>query len=183
MSDAVQSHVLSVTSFAAFQIILKFNEVELASGTAFFAGVGNRALLVTNKHNVLGRNIRTGECLDKKNVTVPNVMSVLIPITSQKDQGFICSTRQWYHIPLYNEVDNSPAWVEHPDPTVDVVGFKFRPPEITLKHLVLPADGLCKFVTGLTSLVIRLGFQPTISQFGALATRPLSPQLTLMVNP
>ena len=137
----MQSHVLSVTSFAAFQIILKFNEVELASGTAFFAGVGNRALLVTNKHNVLGRNIRTGECLDKKNAAVPNVMSVLIPITSQKDQGFICSTRQWYHIPLYNEADNSPAWVEHPDPTVDVVGFKFRPPEITLKHLVLPADG------------------------------------------
>jgi hypothetical protein len=142
MSDSVQSHVLTVTSFAAFQIVLKFDEIELASGTAFFAGVGGRELLVTNKHNVLGRNIVTGECLDRKNAAVPNTMSVLIPITSKKDQGFICSSWQWYSIPLYVAGDASrPAWVEHPDPVVDLVGFKFRPPEIAMKNLVLPADG------------------------------------------
>lgn len=82
----MQSRVLCVTSFAAFQVILKFNDVELASGTAFFAGAGKRVLLVTNKHNVLGRNIATGECLDKKNAAIPDTMSVLIPITSKKGE-------------------------------------------------------------------------------------------------
>jgi hypothetical protein len=138
----MQSRVLTVTSFAAFKVVLKFNDGELATGTAFFAGVGKRALLVTNKHNVTGRNIATGECLDKKHAAVPNMMSVLIPITSKKDEGFICSSWQWYHIPLYVEQDDArPAWVEHPDPTVDLVGFKFSPPEVNIRNLVLPADG------------------------------------------
>lgn len=143
MSEPVaQSPVLTVTSFAAFQIVLKFNDVELATGTAFFAGAGKRILLVTNKHNVLGRNISTGECLDKKNAAIPNTMSVLIPITSKKDEGFICSHWQWYHIPLFVGPDQSrPAWVEHPDPEVDLVGFKFCPPEVTVMNLVLPVDG------------------------------------------
>lgn len=142
MSEAIQSRILSVTSFAAFQVVLRFNDVELASGTAFFAGVGKRVLLVTNKHNVLGRNIATGECLDKRNAAIPDKMSVLIPITSKKDEGFICSSWQWYHIPLYMEQNDAcPAWVEHPDPAVDLVGFNFSPPEVNVRNLVLPADG------------------------------------------
>jgi hypothetical protein len=142
MSEAMQSKILSPTSFAAFQVALKFNDVELASGTAFFAGVGDRVLLVTNKHNVLGRNIKTGACLDKKNSAIPNMMSVLIPVTSKKDQGFICSSWQRYHIPLYHEQDETrPTWIDHPDPAVDLVGFKFAPPEVNLRNLVLPADG------------------------------------------
>jgi hypothetical protein len=134
--------ILNVSSFGAFQIVLKFQGIELATGTAFFAGVGDRVLLVTNKHNVLGRNISTGECLDKKNAAVPDEVSVLIPITQKAGEGFTCSSWQWYTIPLYIGPDKTtPAWVEHPDAEVDLVGFKFRPPEITVKNLVFPADG------------------------------------------
>ncbi len=138
----LQSMILSTSSFGVFQIIMKYQGKELACGTAFFAGAGNRALLVTNKHNVLGRNILTGECLDKKYASVPDEVSVLIPLTQEKGEGFTCSSWQWYSIPLYLGPDNTgPAWVEHPDPEVDLVGFKFRPPEITMKNLVFPADG------------------------------------------
>lgn len=138
----MQSTVLSVTSFAAFQIDLKFDSVVLAKGTAFFASVGNRVLLLTNKHNVTGRNVQTGECLDKKNAAIPNLMSVLIPITKAHGEGFYCSHWQRYDIPLFIDSDEQkPAWVEHPDSIVDLVGFKFSPPEVNLKNLVLPADG------------------------------------------
>ena len=137
----MQSMVLSVTSFAAFQIDLKFDAIVLAKGTAFFSSVGNRTLLLTNKHNVTGRNVQTGKCLDKKNAAIPNLMSVLIPITKAYGDGFICSHWQRYDIPLYVDNDEEkPAWVEHPDPIVDLVGFKFSPPEVNLKNLVLPAE-------------------------------------------
>lgn len=129
-------------TFSAFQINLKFNERVLATGTAFFTSVGTRVLLITNKHNVTGRNPQTGKYLDKKFGDTPNIMSVLIPITSQKDEGFICSHWQWFHIPLYlNDHEEKPAWVAHPDSLVDVVGFKFNPSEVNIKNLVLPADG------------------------------------------
>ncbi|MDO9067987.1 MAG: serine protease [Deltaproteobacteria bacterium] len=137
----MQSIVLNVTTFSAFQIDLKFNDIVLATGTAFFTSAGKRVLLVTNKHNVTGRNSETGECLEK-HAAVPNIMSVLIPITSPKKEGFICSHWQRYDIPLYiNGDEERPAWVEHPDSLVDLVGFKFNPPEINIKNLVLPADG------------------------------------------
>jgi hypothetical protein len=138
----VQSVILSVTSFAAFQIDLKRDDIVLATGTAFFSSVGSRVLLITNKHNVTGRNTETGECLYTKHLAIPNNMSVLIPVTSSKDEGFQCSHWQSFNIPLYVEGDEEkPAWVEHPDPSVDLVGFKFTPREINIKNLVLPADG------------------------------------------
>lgn len=47
-----------------------------------------------------------------------------------------------FHIPLYVEHNDArPAWVEHPDPAVDLVGFKFSPSEVNVRNLVLPADG------------------------------------------
>lgn len=138
----MQSKVLSVTSFAAFQVDLIFGSEVLATGTAFFSSVGKRTLLLTNKHNVTGRNTETGECLDKKHAAIPNLMSVLIPITKAHGEGFICSHWQRYNIPLYIDGDlGKPAWIEHPDCLIDLVGFKFSPPEVNLKNLVLPADG------------------------------------------
>lgn len=138
----MQSTILSVTSFAVFQIDLKRGDLVLASGTAFFTSVDHRVLLITNKHNVTGRNTETGECLDKKHAAIPNNMSVLIPITSSKEEGFQCSHWQYFNIPLYkDEREEEPAWVEHPDPSVDLVGFKFLPKEVNIKNLVLPADG------------------------------------------
>jgi len=138
----VRSMILSVTSFAAFQVNLKRNDIVLATGTAFFTSVGNRRLLVTNKHNVTGRNTETGECLDEKNAAIPNVMSVLIPITSSKNEGFVCSHWQPFDIPLYVDGDEEkPVWVEHPDSGVDLVGFKFTPREVNINNLMLPADG------------------------------------------
>lgn len=138
----MQSIVLSVTTFSAFQINLKFDDKVLATGTAFFTSVGKRVLLVTNKHNVTGKNPQTEEHLDKKFGDVPNAMSVLIPITSQKDEGFVCENWRWFHIPLYVDGDEEkPAWVEHPDKQVDLVGFKFNPREVNIKNLILPADG------------------------------------------
>lgn len=134
--------ILSVTSFAAFQIDLKFDATVLATGTAFFSSVGKNTLLLTNKHNVTGRDTITGECLSK-NAAIPNLMSVLIPVTNKSGAGFNCSGWQRYDIPLYIDNDSEkPAWIEHPDRLIDLVGFKFSPPEITIQNLVLPADGV-----------------------------------------
>ena len=138
----MNSVVLNVTSFAAFQIGLKRDDTLLATGTAFFSSVGNRVLLVTNKHNVTGRDTETGKCLDTRNLAIPNNMSVLIPITQSRDEGFQCEHWRSFNIPLYVQGNEErPTWIEHPDPCVDLVGFKFVPKEANIGSLVLPADG------------------------------------------
>lgn len=153
---------LNSTSFKSFQINMKFNSLSLAKGTAFFAVVDGKCMLMTNKHNVTGRDLVTGDCIDK-NAAVPNKLSILIPNVSQVGAGFSADSHQWFDIPLYKDDDLlEKNWHEHPNPLVDVVAINFNPKEINTKLLVMSADESYQPIE-VTSKVNILGFPFGIS--------------------
>ena len=57
-------------------IEMYFNENRLATGSAFFVERNNEKYLVTNWHNLSGRNSNTIEPLDKTNAAIPNKIRV-----------------------------------------------------------------------------------------------------------
>lgn len=89
-----------------------FDGLKLASGTAFFVKTKKGPMLITNRHNVTGRNQNTNEPLNKMS-GIPNHARFKI-IGSHEPV--------WYHFDLLK--NDIPVWVEHSSygPRVDVVG-------------------------------------------------------------
>lgn len=120
---------LSATSL---HVVPKFNEIELASATAFTIESNAIIYLVTNWHVVTGRNADTGKCLDK-NAAIPNLLRVRF-----HKKG---SLGHWIHIDLQlvNE-DQEALWREHPlGREVDVVAIPL-PPELGSQVALFPLD-------------------------------------------
>lgn len=103
-------HPLSITPV---YMEMWFDEVKLASGTAFFVKSDKGPVLVTNRHNVTGRDQVTDSPLDKKTCAIPN---------HAKFQILGLHDPVWYGFELYR--NDVPVWVEHSvhGSKVDVVG-------------------------------------------------------------
>ena len=124
-------------SFKSLYIKLMFNDLLLATGTAFLAGDGERFLLFTNKHNVTGKNIITGDLLSS-NGAIPNRLVVRVQDTSPDGgEGFVSRGYIEHIIPLYEDEESflDPKWIEHDDDQVDVVGLIYNPADIDVKRL------------------------------------------------
>lgn len=107
---------ISTLSIVAVYIEMFFNNVKLASGTAFFIESIKGPILITNRHNLTGRDQNTGLPLDKKHGAVPNNVRFKL-IGSNKPF--------WYGFDLYIDLEmNQPVWVEHSEleGKADVVG-------------------------------------------------------------
>jgi hypothetical protein len=111
------------SSQAAYYIDCLFNEVKLANGTAFFVKRNDQLYLLTNWHNVTGRNPLTGDYLST-NGAIPNRLLVHV----FKNQDYL----EWetLSIPLLDEEDNN-LWLEHPlhRQKVDVVALQVALPD------------------------------------------------------
>ena len=114
---------LSATSL---RVVPKFNDIELASATAFIVEWKQTHYLITNWHVVTGRNADTDECLDKTNAAIPN--RLLVRFHRKGDLG------KWTFIetPLVDEHE-VPSWLEHPlGKAIDVVAIALSP-EVTAR--------------------------------------------------
>ncbi|HHV6060383.1 TPA: trypsin-like serine peptidase [Legionella pneumophila] len=109
---------IELLSAASLYIELFFNDTLLAKATSFVAKRNNKYFLLTNRHNVTGRNQNTGELLDKTTAAFPNKMQVYFNLNG-KVGGNIC-----VDYPLLN--DGELAWYEHPNlkDSADMVAFK-----------------------------------------------------------
>ena len=97
-----------------------FNQVELASATAFTVIWNDRPFLVTNWHVVTGRNADTGECLDTTHSAIPNKLSV-----NFHAKGNLGAWKRVV-IDILN-ADEQPIWLEHPlGRTIDVVAVPLQ---------------------------------------------------------
>jgi len=119
---------ISTGSIKAFQVELMFDETVLSTGTCFFARIGERALLFTNRHNVTGVNNDSGECLARTG-GIPNKARVSLPnvFTSDIHEGKLeANNFHEFVIDLYwDENFVTPVWIEHPmREKIDVVGLK-----------------------------------------------------------
>lgn len=112
---------LSATSL---RVVPKFNELELASATAFIVEWKQTQYLITNWHVVTGRNADTNECLDKKHAAIPN--RLMVRFHAKGNLGSWTSI----DIPLFDEHELK-TWREHPlGKEIDVVAIAL-PPEVT----------------------------------------------------
>lgn len=100
---------LEIPSLKSLFIEMYFEETLLSSGTATLVSNDKEShcTLITNRHNVTGRNQETGECLSK-HAAIPN--NIVIHFHTNSDQ-----IGEWKKVklPLYRD-DDSPYWIEHP---------------------------------------------------------------------
>ncbi|WP_218187857.1 hypothetical protein, partial [Klebsiella variicola] len=85
----------------------------LSTATAFFYCFNEEIYLITNWHNVTGRNSLTGKPLDTINLSVPNLMALYLPKRIEAvGNSFYLSWRNVLKLNLYEE-DNgeyAPVW-------------------------------------------------------------------------
>src|SRR3954471_980407 len=97
-------------SAQALLIFMRFGNTRLSSGTGFVVQGPKGPLLITNRHNVTGRDQNTGAPLDKKNGAIPDSVEVVHNVPSnQADQLKL----EWrgHTEPLFRE-DGAPRWIE-----------------------------------------------------------------------
>lgn len=104
---------IEVPTAKSLYIEMYFDETLLSSGTAILVANNREShcALITNRHNVTGRNQDTGECLNKY-AAVPNYIVIHFHknVESFEDIG-----KEWKEVklPLYRD-DGQPYWIEHP---------------------------------------------------------------------
>lgn len=98
--------VINRETCTALLLDMQFNGHHLAFGTGFVAQSPAGPVLITNRHNVTGRDNRTGECLSKLGA-VPSEI-----VVSHHRRGAL---GQWISCvePLY-VAEEKPRWIEHP---------------------------------------------------------------------
>ena len=98
---------ISQPSFQSLFIEMQANGNTIARGTSFVAtSMTGTDFLLTNRHNVTGRNQETGELLCTKTAAVPDSLSVWH--NSSKTLGEFIRVE----VPLFN--GETPRWIEHP---------------------------------------------------------------------
>jgi len=104
---------IEIPTAKSLYIEMYFGETLLSSGTAILVANDREShcALITNRHNVTGRNQGTGKCLSNK-AAIPDA----IVIHFHKNLGsFEHTGEEWKEIrlPLYRK-DGTPYWIEHP---------------------------------------------------------------------
>lgn len=114
---------VEIPTLKSLFIEMYFGETLLSSGTAFLIAKDQEShcTLVTNRHNVTGRNQETSQCLSKAGAIPDHVV-----IHFHKNGEEI---GEWLPIrlPLY-KADMSPLWIEHPNlkEKADVVALNLK---------------------------------------------------------
>lgn len=158
-------------SWVPLRITMYFKETEIAIGTAFFYLYKGKSYLVTNWHNVTGREPDTLKCKSLQAV-IPDRLHIKIPYSIKHESG--PKQIQWRTriLLLYEDDGDSPVmpvWYEHPvhRQIVDVVAIPLSGIEDTgIRAANEPMLGLenIRLLPGLDVFV--LGFPRGISGGG-----------------
>jgi hypothetical protein len=127
---------ISLATHHLFMSHLETDSV-ISSGTGFVYEREGIHYLVTNWHNVTGRNPESGECLSE-DLAVPDVL-----VTFFRDISSILSSHKEL-IPLYSDTQMlNPNWYEHPllGKKVDVVCIPLNP-NIIERYAIFPINNI-----------------------------------------
>ena len=104
---------IEIPTAKSLYIEMYFGEVLLSSGTAFLAANDREShcTLITNRHNVTGRNQETGKCISPHAAVPDNIVIHF----HKRIKNFEDIGKEWVEIklPLYRN-DGTPYWIEHP---------------------------------------------------------------------
>lgn len=108
-------------SWVPLKISLRYNDVPMGIGTAFFYQHGGETFFITNWHNVSGRHFETKKLLNK-NAGIPNNLILhspkLIPKPENASENQFMVSWVQYELPLYK--NDRPIWYVHPEYNSDV---------------------------------------------------------------
>lgn len=118
-------------SCVSLRISMYFNEERLATGTAFIYLYEEKPYLITNWHNVSGREPSTLKAKHPA-CAIPNRIFVEVPFINHKTSSIIWEEHQ---VPIYQDDGDSPSksiWYEHPlhRYKVDVVAIPVHEDEV-----------------------------------------------------
>lgn len=165
------SKIQNNISFVPIHITSKYEEIDLATGTAFFYTYEGQDYFITNWHNVTGRRPWDHSCISK-DAAIPDNLVIRVPYEESLEGG----GRGFKWVPrvlkLYEDDDRiEPVWWEHPEygSDVDVVAVKIGGLSET-NAVVANAESLelelLQLVPGMDVFV--LGFPRNISGGGRL---------------
>jgi len=99
---------IEILTFKSLYLEMYFNDTRLSSGTGFLAANDREShcALITNRHNVTGRNQETDECLSN-NCAVPNMLRIHFHKRDLPGEWLTVD------LPLYRD-DGTPFWIEDP---------------------------------------------------------------------
>lgn len=113
--------------------------ITLSTATAFFYDFDGKIHLITNWHNVTGRNSSSGMPLDTINLSEPNLIHLYLPRkVTNVDNSVYLSWSKILKLKLYEEQNGEylPVWFEHPNhkQSVDIIAIPFDDSIKTLKE-------------------------------------------------
>lgn len=101
----MQGKIINALSAKSLMLKLRFNGQDLATGTGFVVLSNSGPLLITNRHNVTGRDQNTGTSISDTG-GLPNEIAIM---HHRKDHAMVWVERTE---PLF--ADDRPLWIEHP---------------------------------------------------------------------
>ena len=108
------SHLSSPWNYAVAFLAMHYGEQRLSTGSCFFWSHNARTFLVTNWHNLAGRNPLTGQLMSKMGVIPDRIILMGFKRMSEPDaQGFF----ELSYIPIEVRLGSDttgPKWFEHP---------------------------------------------------------------------
>lgn len=174
---------IEILTLKSLFIEMYFDEQKLSSGTAFLVANDREShcALITNRHNVTGRNQETNECISTSCAT-PN--NIIIYFHKRDSFGEWCKIK----LPLYRD-DETPYWIEDPmlGASVDVVALNLKWGSDITKFPFYIKTNLDRdnLYVGPGDTVSVIGFPFGISSFGKFpvwATGFLAQELLLMTD-
>lgn len=126
-------------SLTTHQLAIGFTETDIVFSTAtgFIFICNDKYYLVTNWHNVTGRNPETGEPLSEKHAGIPNIFLTYIRINNGNGQAKL------EKIFLYEDEEmTKPKWLIHPDhkEKIDVVAIELNSNEELVYSAINESD-------------------------------------------
>jgi hypothetical protein len=122
MTNSIENPI----SFAVTYLRMSFGEQELSSGSGFFWKHSGQPFLITNWHNVSGRNPETDQPLSPT-AAIPDsiTFSVFQKTGDLAPDEYTSIVPAALNVRLYGQFDNAPVWLEHPvhGKAVDVVAI------------------------------------------------------------
>lgn len=98
-------------SWVPLRIQMRFNTLDLSVGTGFFYLHNSKSYLVTNWHNVTGRNSIDMTPLSPQ-LALPNLTILPIPYNAKCSDGRDAVQWKYHEFKLYE--NETPVWYEHP---------------------------------------------------------------------
>lgn len=112
--------LLDPFSISSVPIYMYRNETCLSHGTGFFYKKNSDTYLVTNLHNLSGKNLETGKCLSN-NGGIPNKIIFRFYCINSEKKLIQCTL----NVELYNQDENS-IWFNHKNDKIDIALLKMN---------------------------------------------------------